>query len=46
MKSVAASLYNFLDKRQTGKVNFIEFILKLHPDLTKNDIKSISKWSD
>ena len=35
MKSVAASLYNFLDKRQNGKVTFLEVVLKLYPDLSK-----------
>jgi hypothetical protein len=44
MKSVAASLYNFLDKKQTGKVNFIEFVVKLYPDLSKQHLKIINNW--
>jgi hypothetical protein len=46
MKSVAASLYNFLDQKQTGKVNFIELVHKLYPDLTKQHIHTIISWSD
>jgi hypothetical protein len=41
MKSVAASLYNFLDKKQNGKVTFEELVLKLYPDLTKHHLKMI-----
>lgn len=41
MKSVAASLYNFLDRKQNGKVTFEELIIKLYPDLTKQHLKLI-----
>lgn len=41
MKSVAASLYNFLDKNQNGKVSFIEFIRRLYPALNRDQLNLI-----
>lgn len=46
MKSVAASLYNFLDHNQNGKVSFNELILKIYPNLPQKHIKVIDKWSE
>jgi Ca2+-binding EF-hand superfamily protein len=46
MKSVAASLYNFLDKKQNGRVTFLELVLKLYPDLTKTHLKMVESWSE
>jgi hypothetical protein len=46
MKSVAASLYNFLDKHQHGKVLFLDLVTKLYPNLTKQHIDTIKRWSD
>jgi hypothetical protein len=46
MKSVAASLYNFLDQKQSGKVTFEELVLKLYPDLTENHLIMIRDWSE
>jgi hypothetical protein len=45
MKSVAASLYNFLDQDQNGKVSFKELILKLYPNLAAKHLKTIDLWS-
>lgn len=38
MKGVAASLYNFLDKNQTGKVTFYDLVFKLYTNLTPKHI--------
>jgi len=38
MKSVAASLYNFLDHDQIGKVSFKKLLLKIYPNLTSQHI--------
>jgi len=46
MKSVAASLYNFLDNKQSGKVTFEELVMKLYPDLTEHHMEMIRNWSD
>lgn len=44
MKSVAASLYNFLDDDQNGKVNFKELLVKIYPNLAQPHIQIIEKW--
>jgi len=44
MKSVAASLYNFLDHGQNGRVSFKELLLKLYPNLTAHHIITIDRW--
>lgn len=44
MKSVAASLYNFLDHDQNGKVSFKELLLKIYPNLTQNHIATVDAW--
>lgn len=45
MKSVAASLFNFLDMDQNGKVTFKELIQKLYPDLTTEHYEIIKLWN-
>ncbi len=45
MKSVAASLFNFLDADQNGKVTFKELIYKLYPDLTPEHFEIIKLWN-
>ena len=45
MKSVAASLFNFLDADQNGKVTFKELIYKLYPDLTPEHFEIIKVWN-
>ncbi len=46
MKSVAASLYNFLDHDQNGKVSFKELLLKIYPNLTQNHISTVDAWCE
>lgn len=46
MKSVAASLYNFLDHDQNGKVNFKELLLKIYPNLTPQHLITIDRWCE
>ena len=46
MKSIAASLFNFLDKKQTGKVEFIDLVTKLYPNLSKKHKETILFWSE
>lgn len=46
MKSVAASLYNFLDHDQNGKVNFRELLLKIYPNLATNHLLTVDHWCD
>lgn len=46
MKSVAASLYNFLDKHQNGKIQFLDLVTKLYPNLSSKHLETISMWSD
>jgi len=46
MKSVAASLYNFLDHNQNGKVSFKELLMKIYPNLTMQHIIAIDRWCD
>ena len=46
MKSVAASLFNFLDIDQNGKVIFKELIQKLYPDLTSEQYEIIKLWNN
>lgn len=46
MKSVAASLYNFLDHNQNGKVSFKELLMKIYPNLTMQHIICIDRWCD
>jgi len=46
MKSVAASLFNFLDIDQNGKVTFKELIQKLYPDLTPEHYEMIKLWNN
>ena len=44
MKSVAASLYNFLDKNQKNRVTFYDLVLKLYPNLTSKHLQTIKTW--
>jgi Ca2+-binding EF-hand superfamily protein len=44
MKSIAASLFNFLDKKQTGKVTFNELVEKLYPNLSKPHLDIVKFW--
>lgn len=46
MKSVAASLFNFLDMDQNGKVTFKQLIKKLYPDLTIEHYQIIKLWNN
>jgi hypothetical protein len=46
MKSVAASLYNFLDQDQNGRVTFRELLLKIYPNLTLHHLTTIDRWCD
>lgn len=46
MKSVAASLFNFLDKKQHGKIDFLDLVTKLYPNLSQKHLQTIQFWSD
>ncbi len=46
MKSVAASLFNFLDKHKTGSITFNDFLVKLYPGLTQANFSLINQWSE
>ena len=46
MKSVAASLYNFLDHDQNGRVTFKELLLKIYPNLSLKHLEMINGWSE
>ncbi len=46
MKSVAASLFNFLDKKQNGKIEFLDLVTKLYPNLSAKHLETINIWSD
>lgn len=46
MKSVAASLYNFLDHDQNGRVSFKELLLKIYPNLAPAHIATIDAWCE
>ena len=46
MKSVAASLYNFLDHDQNGKVTFRELLLKIYPNLSSQHLTTVDRWCD
>jgi Ca2+-binding EF-hand superfamily protein len=46
MKSVAASLYNFLDHDQNGRVSFNELLLKIYPNLSALHIRTIDGWTE
>lgn len=46
MKSVAASLYNFLDHDQNGRVSFKELLLKIYPNLAQHHITTIDLWCE
>ena len=37
MKSVAASLFNFLDKKQHGQIEFMDLVTKLYPNLSPKE---------
>ena len=45
MKSVAASLYNFLDHDQTGQVSFQQLLIRIYPHLTAQHLQLIDYWS-
>lgn len=45
MKSVSASLFNFLDKHQNGKIEFLDLITKLYPSLSQKHLETIKIWS-
>ena len=44
MKSVAASLYNFLDQDQNGRVTFKELLLKIYPNLSNIHMMVVDRW--
>lgn len=44
MKSVAASLYNFLDQDQNGRVTFKELLLKIYPNLSSIHMMIVDRW--
>lgn len=46
MKSVAASLYNFLDQDQNGRVTFKELMLKIYPNLTPLHLTVVDHWCE
>lgn len=46
MKSVSASLFNFLDKHQNGKIEFLDLITKLYPSLSLKHLETIKIWSE
>ena len=46
MKSVAASLYNFLDHDQNGRVSFRELLLKIYPNLAPPHLLTIDRWCE
>jgi len=46
MKSVAASLYNFLDEDQNGRVTFKELLMKIYPTLMPHHLSAIDRWCD
>jgi hypothetical protein len=41
MKSIAPSLFNFLDKHQQGKILFLDLVIKLYPSLTNKHLNII-----
>ena len=44
MKSITASLFNFLDRRQTGKISFADLIFKIYPSLSLKQFEIIKLW--
>jgi Ca2+-binding EF-hand superfamily protein len=46
MRNETASLFNFLDKHQTGKIEFMDFVAKLYPTLTDKHLLTIRMWND
>ena len=46
MKSIAASLFNFLDKKQSGRVEFLDLVTKLYSNLTVKHKETIAFWSE
>ena len=46
MKSIAASLFNFLDRKQCGKVQFLDLVSKLYPNLSAKHKETIHFWSE
>ena len=46
MKSVAASLYNFLDQDQNGKVTFKELMMKIYNNLLPHHLIVIDRWCE
>jgi Ca2+-binding EF-hand superfamily protein len=44
MRSITASLFNFLDRNQTGSVTFVDLVKKLYPALDEHKYRVIEKW--
>ena len=44
MRSITASLFNFLDRSQTGSVTFNDLVRKLYPALDEPKFKVIQQW--
>lgn len=46
MRSITASLFNFLDRKQTGLVTFEDLVKKLYPGLKPSNYATIMRWMD
>lgn len=44
MRSITASLFNFLDRTQSGSVTFNDLVRKLYPALDASRFKVIQEW--
>lgn len=44
MKRVTASLFNFIDVNNDGKVTFESFLTKFYPDFKEKELQKIKKW--
>lgn len=44
MKRVTGSLFNFLDSKCESEVSFLQFLVKLYPSLTQENLDLINKW--
>ena len=44
MRSITASLFNFLDRSQSGAVTFNDLVKKLYPELDESKYRVIQQW--
>ena len=44
MRSITASLFNFLDRKQSGKVTFADLLFKIYPSLSLKQFEIIQAW--